>query len=107
MLTSYEPMMVLLGSCNCADGEDNDADGWFDLEDPDCNGSEFGAEIGFYDSSQTSLVMMVKTMMVTVRQMRSMFTVGNVLLVQLELLTPQPVLFVLFQRLRRRWGRLD
>ena len=28
------------------------ADGWFDLEDPDCNGSEFGAEIGFYDADQ-------------------------------------------------------
>ena len=30
--TSYESDDGSEGSCNCADGEDNDADGWFDLK---------------------------------------------------------------------------
>ena len=33
------------GICTCDDGVDNDADGWFDLEDPDC--AEQASEIGF------------------------------------------------------------
>jgi hypothetical protein len=38
------------GDCNCADGIDNDSDGWVDDNDLDCNGSEYGTEIGFVDA---------------------------------------------------------
>ena len=39
------------GDCNCDDELDNDADGWTDLDDPDCDGTGYGTESGIGESA--------------------------------------------------------